>query len=144
MHNTFQSRQHGAALIFGLITMLVLTVLSLAVMQMAKSELGMARGQSLSSMASATAEAALENQLGSVLLTPSISAIDQPLEFPSGFNAGAAGEYSITSQGIGPVPSGGNTLGQFQAYFFDFSATASIDSGYNTTVRQGVYVIAPN
>jgi type IV pilus assembly protein PilX len=136
--------QHGAALIVGLILMLVLTVLGISGMNMATLELTMANNAESHQDAFQAAETGIEIPIGQrnfTTLAPTVV----PL---TSLGDGSYDTRSITTcMTTTPVPdiafSMGTSAGTVQAFHFDVVAVGRGPRGAISTHNQSFYVIGP-
>lgn len=149
-HLTLKSRivppraQHGAALIVGLVLMLVLTVLGISGMNTATLELTMANNAESHQDAFQAAETGIEIPIGQrnfTTLAPTVV----PL---TALGDGSYDTRSITTcMTTTPVPdiafSMGTSTGTVQAFHFDVVAVGRGPRGAISTHNQSFYVIGP-
>lgn len=146
-----RNAQQGAALVVGLLLLLVLTVLGISGLVMATMELQMAGNQQFQERAFQAAEAGIEQAMRSPNLnttyTPAV-----PLTGTATVSAGTSGQadtadtklYFDTEAGITPVPGGGYSLGTgLQAYHFVVESAGESARGATDTHVQSFYVLGP-
>jgi type IV pilus assembly protein PilX len=153
VHNGVSARaaQRGAALVVGLLLLLVLTVLGISGLVMATMELQMAGNQQFQERAFQAAEAGIEQAMRAPNLnttyTPAV-----PLPGTASVSAGTSGQvdtartklYFDTEAGITPVPGGGYSLGTgLQAYHFVVESSGESARGATDTHVQSFYVLGP-
>lgn len=140
-------RQHGAALVVGLILLLVLTVLAIASVGTSTMDLKMAANAQYAANAFQATERGIDVAILTTApntTTPLVTVNNQP--------AGPTDTYSYTmrfniNNGITEVPSGGFSLGEgigFKAFHFDVTSTGSSSSNSTTTATQSFYVVGPS
>lgn len=137
-------RQRGAALVVGLVLMLVLTVLGISGMNTATLELTMAGNTESHQDAFQAAETGIDIPIGQrtyTTLNPTTLAYT-PL------GDGTYGTQSITScVETTPVPdiafSMGTTTGTVQAFHFDIVSVGTGPRGATSTHNQSFYVVGP-
>lgn len=142
-------RQNGAALVVGLILLMVLTLLAISGMNGATLELQMAGNAQYSENAFQAAETGIEEAMRDARLngvnTANIdAAVTDPVE------GSTTDEYTIVTRhnpdnGVTKVPSGGFSMGVgkgFSAYHFDVTSTGASSRGATQTHVQGFYVVA--
>ena len=138
-------RQTGAALVVGLILMLVLTLLGISGMGMATLELTMAGNADLQQEAFQAAESGIDIPLGQRdFRTAEVTTFDAPLDAEENYRAQSKTECVLTT----PVPdiafSMGTSNGSVQAFHFDIvSVGTTKQRGATSTHTQSFYVIGP-
>ena len=163
------SRQDGAALVVGLLLLLVLTVLAISGMTTATLELQMAGNEQYQERAFQRAEAGLEQAMAAGVFTTDPAAIATQFNNPTstdptpkrGANVGTdiAGctdssgsqitdcEYFVRfdqAAGVTPVPGGGYSLGTgLQAYHFVVETVGVAERGAQSEHTQSFYIIGP-
>jgi Tfp pilus assembly protein PilX len=143
--------QQGAALVVGLLLLLVLTVLGISGLVMATMELQMAGNQQFQERAFQAAEAGIEQAMRSPNLNTTYTPAS-PLPGRATVSAGTSGQadtadtklYFDTEAGITPVPGGGYSLGTgLQAYHFVVDSVGVAERGAQTQNQSSFYVIGP-
>lgn len=141
-----QSRrsQRGAALIVGMIMLMVLTVLAISGMNTATTELALAQNTQYFENAFQAAESGIEEALSRPDTNWNLTAAGVTLP-KRNVTATSTVETTVVFQTAGPVlevdkPS---SLGTFEALHFDASANAEATRGAESRHRQGFYNIAP-
>lgn len=142
------SRQRGAALVIGLMLLLVLTLLAISGMNTATVELQMAGNQQYGQNAFQAAETGIEQAMAgntantNSATTVSVTAIDgsstDTYESTTSFEA---------PNGITAVPSGGFSMGSgtsFSAYHFDVTSTGTSARNARAVNTQSFYIIGPS
>lgn len=161
------SRQSGAALVVGLLLLLVLTILAISGMTTATLELQMAGNEQYQERAFQAAEAGLEQAMAAGVFTTDPAAIAAQYNNPISSeptpkrgqgtqiancpdqSTAAVGqcEYFLRfdqAAGITPVPGGGYSLGTgLQAYHFVVDAVGVSDRGAESDHTQSFYIIGP-
>ena len=143
---TTRAAQRGAALVVGLVLLLVLTILGISTLRTASMELLMAGNTQFKDNAFQLAESGIENQLaqiasGAVGLLP----IDNwqqtvgPLPI-----AELNGDYSITNRYLndGTLSTCGS-VGVFSAYHFEVEADGDAERDAESTQSQGLFLCGP-
>jgi type IV pilus assembly protein PilX len=132
--------QRGAALVIGLILMLVLTVLGVSGMTMAISELTMASNAQVQQNAFQAAETGIDlvlEQRNFITTGPVVVPLT-PL---------GDGTYSVTStqsfQSETLVPIGGFSFGEVEAFHFDITSTGNGPDNAASVHNQSFFVIGP-
>lgn len=168
-HGSHPSRENGAALVVGLLLLLVLTILAISGMTTATLELQMAGNEQFQERAFQRAEAGAEQAMAAGVYTTDPTAIAAQFDNPTsidptpkrGVNAGrdiagctgASGaqitdcEYFIRfdqAAGVTPVPGGGYSLGTgLQAYHFVIESVGLAERGAQSEHTQSFYIIGP-
>jgi type IV pilus assembly protein PilX len=142
------SRQSGAALVIGLLLLLVLTILAVTGITTATLELQMAGNEQYRERAFQAAETAIEQAIQTATFNTTVpftvtdvrvSADDDENEDTYSFTM----EYD-NETGATLVPGGGFSLGTgFQAYHFNVVAEGRSERGSVSEHVQSVYVIGP-
>lgn len=143
-----RGRQTGAALVVGLVLLMVLTILAISGVFTATMELRMVRNAQDQERAFQAAEVAIEDALANPVLSTS-TPFNQPVtEIP---DTGGY-EYSYTLQFVGQTPLGtgmtGFSIGSvFEAYHFQVDATGQSDAALGPNAvsnhTQSFYVVGP-
>lgn len=139
--------QRGAALVIGLILLLVLTLLAVSGMNTATLELQMAGNNQFSQNAFQAAETGIE-------ATMQTGSFNTNLAYASGVTVipQSTDTYNTTmsfnnDNGVSPDPNGGSSIGEggigFNAYHFDILSTGASNRGATTTNTQSFYIIGP-
>lgn len=146
-----RSSQRGAALVVGLLLLLILTVLGITGLVMATMELQMAGNQQFQERAFQAAEAGIEQAMRSPSLNTTYT-IAAPLNGTASVSAGTSGQtdtattklYFDAEAGITPVPGGGYSLGTgLQAYHFVVESNGTSARGAVDAHTQSFYVLGP-
>lgn len=161
--------QHGAALVVGLLLLLVLTILAISGMTTATLELQMAGNEQYQERAFQRADAGVEQAMAAGVFTTDPGVIAAQFDNPTsvdptpkrGVDAGtdidgcddADGnqitecEYFIRfdqAAGVTPVPGGGYSLGTgLQAYHFVIETVGVAERGAQSEHTQSFYIIGP-
>ena len=145
-HNSV--RQQGAALVIGLILLLVLTLLAVSGMNSASLEFVMAGNEQYHTNAFQAAEAGIEQSVAQE------QAAAQPWNpnplLPANAYAGATtatdswtANVALQNNGVGnPAPSG-YSLGTFTQYYFEVQSAGTSTRGANAAHVQGISKLAP-
>ena len=150
-HIGFPAPQRGAALVVGLLLLLVLTVLGISGLVMATMELQMAGNQQYQERAFQAAEAGIEQAVRSPALNTTYT-VNAPLTGTASVSAGPSGQtdtattklYFDNEAGITPVPGGGYSLGTgLQAYHFVVESSGTSARGATDAHTQSFYVLGP-
>lgn len=137
---TLRPRQSGAALVVGMVLLIVLTLLSVTAMQTSTLELQMAGNAQFGQNAFQAAEAGLERAMGAadLVLEDQIAAHDLP---------GTADTAQTTVSWVDATPNlrGGTSLGAgFAAHHFEVNSVGTAARGATATHRQGFFIIGPD
>ena len=148
---TLNNKQHGAALVVGLILLVVITVLAISGMNTATTELAMARNDQNFENAFQAAETGLENALSLGVFTPGAV-----VNLQQNVNANDAVSSTIEFEDDTFVPDRAFSLGAgsgIRAYHFIATATAdskregvagaATDRDASATHTQAFYVVGP-
>ncbi|MGD9339290.1 MAG: hypothetical protein C0629_13890 [Chromatiales bacterium] len=144
---TLQTRQQGAALVVGLVLLLVLTVLGVSGMNTATLEWTMATNDQYSENAFQAAETGIDRALagGNFTTQGTVTSPLTVLPNQSTFVSETSFELETAppprpglgfSQGVGG--------GGFSAYHFEVGSTGQAQRNANSVHNQGFYVIGPN
>lgn len=140
--------QRGVALFVGLILLLVITVLAVAAMTMATSDLRMAANRQFRENAFQAASRGIDV----AVITPNLPTTGADVVVASTAVPGSntdTYEYTISfdpESGITGVPSGGYSLGTgtgFSAFHFEVQVTGKSARNAEVVQEQGFYVIGP-
>jgi type IV pilus assembly protein PilX len=134
-------RQQGAALVIGLILLLVLTLLAVSGMNSASLEFIMAGNEQYRANAFQAAEAGIEQTLILAAFNPG-----SPKQNLNGANTATdAWASSVTPQLNGaPLPAiWGFSWNSFSTYHFEVQSTGTSTRGANAVNTQGIAVISP-
>lgn len=166
-------RQNGAALVIGLLLLLVLTILAISGMTTASLELQMAGNEQYQERAFQAAEAGIERAIaaGDYSTTGTVGEYTDPVDpferpepvagqgipgctatIPAGADDAAAAsedcyQYYLrfdNQSGSTPVPGGGYSLGTgFEAYHFIANSVGESSRGAMSEHEQSFYVVGP-
>jgi len=166
VHRTGSARQQGAALVVGLILLLVLTLLAISGMTTASLELQMAGNEQYQERAFQAADAGIEQAMAAGVFNTNaqvgaynnVAAINPVPDRGTGQQitncpevAGAADgqqcEYFMRfdlQAGQTAVPGGGYSIGTgFEAYHFIIDSYGVADRGAMSEHRQSFYIVGP-
>jgi type IV pilus assembly protein PilX len=133
--------QNGAALVIGMILLLVLTLLAVAGMSSASLEFIMAGNEQLRANAFQAAEAGIEQSLRTGVLNPGA-----PVQAMNGATTATdTWTSTVTPQLAGAALPAlwGNSWNSFSTYHFEVQSTGSSVRGAQANNWQGVAVISP-
>ena len=137
-------QQRGAALVVGLVIMLIVTLLAVTGIGTARLELLMAGNMQFQQQAFQAAEAGLERRF--------LEAADFNTDWTTSnsftdFTFGGANEITVTTTGrhlgVGLPPAGYSLGGEFAAFHFEITSTAVGMRGASTELVQGFYIVGP-
>jgi len=141
-----QRRQRGAALVVGMILLMVLTVLAISGMSTATTELVMAGNEQYQENAFQSAEYGIEQALLTGVFSTSVAseAVGNTV-VPT-----ATHEFYNTNITPQPAPNtelplmwGGNSASKFTSYHFQIQSQGTSARNATTTHVQGLFIIAP-
>ena len=149
MKRTNVRGQRGAALVVGLILLVVITVLAISGMNTATLELQMAGNAQYSESAFQASETGIETALREAKVLGVNTANVDP-EKTVAMPGSTIDKYKILTRhtpenGVTKVPSGGYSMGVgkgFSAYHFDVTSTGTSSRASTETHVQGFYVVA--
>jgi type IV pilus assembly protein PilX len=136
--------QQGAALVVGLILLVVLTILAVSGVFTANMELRMVRNTQSQERAFQAAEVAVEDALANPVLSTSAAFNQATTAVPNS----PGDTYSYNLQFVGQTPLGTGTTGYsigsaFQAYHFQIDATGNGPDSAVSNHTQSFYVVGP-
>ncbi len=151
MNKTFNipTRQSGAALIVGLVLMMVLTLLAISTMRTSTLELTMAGNAQYHEQAKQLAETGIEDAINRInnddlIPTPLIGwlmSYSENILKPGGDDLGRY-DVTITYMECGDPPSGSSGGGMTKADFYEIESTGlSAARNAKSTLRQGVWIL---
>ena len=137
-------RQQGAALVVGLILLVVLTILAVSGVFTSTMELRMVRNTQSQERAFQAAEVAIEDALANPVLSTSAGFNQATTAVPNS----PGDTYSYGLQFVGQTPLGtgvtGYSIGSaFQSYHFEVEATGTGPDSAEAEHTQSFYVIGP-
>jgi type IV pilus assembly protein PilX len=137
-------RQQGAALVVGLILLVVLTILAVSGVFTSTLELRMVRNTQSQERSFQAAEVAIEDALANPVLSTSAAFNQGTIAVPNS----PGDTYSYQLQFVGQTPLGtgmtGYSIGSaFQAYHFQVNSTGNGPDGALSNHTQSFYVIGP-
>lgn len=137
-------RQQGAALVIGLILLVVLTILAVSGVFTSTMELRMVRNTQSQEHSFQAAEVAIEDALANPVLSTSAVFNQATIDVPNS----PGDQYSYQMQFVGQTPLGtgmtGYSIGSaFQSYHFQVEATGNGPDGAVSNHTQSFYVIGP-
>ncbi len=136
-----RSQQRGAALVIGLLLLLVLTILAVSGMNSASLEFVMAGNEQYRANAFSAAEAGIERTIDSGLFNPAVATTNL-----NGAATATDNWTTVTTTQLGgnPLPAlWGNSWNSFATYHFEIVSTGTSVRNSNAINTQGVAIIAP-
>ena len=136
-------RQHGAALVVGLILLLVLTLLAVSGMNSASLEFIMAGNEQYHNNAFQAAEAGIEQSRAQAAWNPDPTIPDQPFAGATSATDNWTSVVQLQNGGApGPPPAGYNVT-TFGTYYFQITTNATSTRGANAAHVQGISKLSP-
>jgi type IV pilus assembly protein PilX len=137
-HN--RSVERGAALVVGMVLLVILTLLAISGMNTATTELVMAGNEMYQENAFQAAETGIERTAATSVFNPATPA----LPVPPTVTLANGDRYAATVQPLGPSPPPpGYTLGEFGAENFEIQSTGLSERNAQTRHVQGLFLIVP-
>jgi type IV pilus assembly protein PilX len=138
------SRQRGAALVIGLILLLVLTILAVSGVMTSTLELRMVGNTQLQERAFQAAEVAIEDALANPVLTTSAPFTQATIPNPNSLDDA----YSYGLQFVGQAPMGTGVTGfsigaGFTTYHFQVDATGTAPGNALAQHVQSFFIVGP-
>jgi type IV pilus assembly protein PilX len=142
-------KNRGAALIVGLILLVVLTLLGVVGMNIANSELAMATNEQLRVRAFQAAETGIEQAVQGFGDGDNVNTLDQVWvsgvtsveNSPLGFGGVAVDSFNTTSRYRGQSNAWNTSIGTFSAFHFDATTVGSSARSARAEHIQGAYVV---
>lgn len=130
----------GSALPVALIMLMVLTILGIAGLRMADTELKIIGAVQMFTTAFFAAESAVESSIKNTVLTDGMTGVGSNVTISNGVFGEATTDYLAR----GPVPGGGYSIANntYAAYHFQVTGNGTAPNNTDTTVVQGMYLIA--
>ena len=137
-------RQGGAALVIGLVLLVILTILAVSGVFTSTMELRMVRNSQSQEHAFQAAEVAIEDALANPVLSTSAAFSQATTDVPNS----PGDEYSYELQFVGESPLGAGMTGYsigsaFTSYHFQVEATGNGPDGAVAEHTQSFYVVGP-
>ena len=131
-------KQRGAALVVGLLLLVILTLLAIAGMNTASTELIMAGNEQFREDAFQAAEAGIEQQLPNLKLispdTPSTTTIDKTIDLGNGTR------YTTKSRTLGEGAVIGSSVTKVVGFYYEIESTGQGPRNATSVQTQGAYV----
>lgn len=137
-HPTLPGRQNGAALIIGLLLLLVLTVFAISGMSSATLELALAGNTQFSENAFQAAESAIEAELAVGQATPDTPRLNN---FWFGVGTNATTNVAFDATRLAPE---GYSMTEYQSDHYLINAVGTANKNATSTHQQGFYVVIPS
>lgn len=131
-------RQRGAALIIGLLLLLVLTVFAISGMSSATLDLALAGNTQYAENAFQAAESAIEAELTIGQATP-----DTPRNNAFWFGVGTNATTNVAFDATRLAPPG-YSMTEYQSDHYRINATGTANKNASSTNEQGFYVVVPS
>jgi Tfp pilus assembly protein PilX len=144
-----RAHQSGAALVVGLLLLLILTILAISGMTTATLELQMAGNTQYKERAFQAAETGIEEALQTATFNTAVPYVLENQRVDTSNGATNKDTYDVVMEfdqqtGTTIVPGGGFSMGTgFQAYHFNIVSTGESERGAEATHTQSVYIIGP-
>lgn len=138
---SFRARERGAALVVGLVLLMVITVLAISGMSTATVELQMAGNFQFAQRAFQAAEVGIERAVHTTSLTTASAAAN-----PTGLVPGTTTDSfdaRMEYMGSMPITKPGYSLGQFEGFHYDVTSTGTSGRGARTVNVQSFYIVGP-
>jgi type IV pilus assembly protein PilX len=136
-----RARQQGAALVIGLILLMVLTLLAISSMNTASLEFIMAGNEQYRTNAFQAAEAGIEQSIVQGTFNPDAAA--QQLNGNNTANDTWASQINLPLGNVPQPALWGNSWNSFSTYHFEIVSTGSSTRGANAVNTQGIAFFAP-
>lgn len=137
--------ERGAALVIGLILLLVLTILAVSGVVTSTLELRQVGNQQQQESAFQAADTAIERAMSSAVLSTSAATVvaRQPVD-PVNDPNGPEFEFNVHYTGEAPLLGGGSSLTSgLRAYHFEVAASGYGPAGAVSDHQQGFYIVGP-
>ncbi len=132
--------QRGAALVVGMVLLVILTLLAISGMNTATTELLMAGNERYQENAFQAAETGIERTLATASFNPAVlPPVDPP---PVALDNGDSYTAFVQPRGTSPPPPG-YSLGAFGAEHFDVQSTGASQRNATSTHIQGLFIVVP-
>lgn len=136
----FRFAERGAALVVGMVLLVILTLLAISGMNTSTTELFMAGNEMYQENAFQAAETGIERTMATSTFNPGVL---PPAEPPVVTLAnGDAYAAAVQPRGSSPPPPG-YTLGEFSAEHFDIESTGTSQRNATSTHTQGLFLVVP-
>jgi type IV pilus assembly protein PilX len=140
MHiRSLPSRQRGAALVVGLVLLLIMTLLGITGMSSSTVDLAMAGNSQNAQNSFQAAESTIEVELRLGASGTGAPRVDENYDFGNGTHARAETAFQATR-----LPPPGYSLTEYQADHYAITSTGTAARSASSTHLQGFYVVVPN
>jgi len=137
----FRITERGAALVVGLVLLVILTLLAISGMNTATTELVMAGNEMYQENAFQAAETGIERTMATSAFNPvATPPADPPVVT---LDNGDAYTALVLPRGLSPPPPG-YTIGEFSAEHFDIQSTGTSQRNASSTHTQGLFLVVPS
>ena len=132
--------QQGAALVVGMVLLVILTLLAISGMNTATTELFMAGNEKFQENAFQAAETGIERTIATGTFNPAVL----PPATPPTIDLGDGNTYTAITlpRGSSPPPPG-YSIGTFSAEHFEIQSTGTSQRNATTTNTQGLFLVVP-
>ncbi len=132
--------QQGAALVVGMVLLVILTLLAISGMNTATMELFMAGNEKYQENAFQNAETGIERTMATATFNPNV----QPPATPPLVDLGDGYGYTaiVVPRGLSPPPPG-YTIGAFGAEHFEIQSTGTSHRNATSSHTQGLFIVVP-
>lgn len=131
--NFQRQRQRGAALVVGLLLLVIITLLAIAGMNTASTELIMAGNEQFRNAAAQAAEAGIEREIVNIR---DVSPAGEPITRAAEFNANTRSSTTITYRGEGGAQ---GMSSSYAAFHYDVTSVGTSSRNATDTQVQGAY-----
>ncbi len=139
IHRRSPAHQRGAALVVGLVLLLVMTLLGISGLTANTLDLAMSGNTQFSQDAFQAAESAIEAELQmGPLPDTNVARVGGPFSFANNVTATATTTFGATQ-----MPPPGYSLTEFQADHYTITSTGNSSKNANSLHLQGYYVVIP-
>lgn len=143
--NTIHFRQRGAALVVGLVLLLILTLLAISGMNTATTELTMAGNAQYQVRAFQAAETGIEEVIAARNFNPAVNQAPTNRTLTNPDPNLANDQYATITRPRGnTMAPPGYSIGEFAAEHFEISSTGASQRNASATHTQGLFLVVPN
>ncbi len=135
--------QRGAALVVGMVLLLILTLLAISGMNTATTELLMAGNEKYQENAFQAAETGIERTIATAPFNPAVMPPADPPTIPLDNDTGDSYTAIVQPRGTSPPPPG-YSLGAFGAEHFDVQSTGASLRNATSAHTQGLFIVVPS
>lgn len=143
--NAIRHRQRGAALVVGLVLLLILTLLAISGMNTATTELTMAGNAQYQVRAFQAAETGIEQIIAAGNFNPAVNQVltNQTLQNPDP-NLADDQYATVTRPRGNTMAPPGFSIGEFTSEHFEIVSTGTSQRNASATHTQGLFLVVPN